>query len=100
MPRRRPASPLEPTFHVDDVLVCKSPDHVKNAVDRSNVGQEGVAEPSALCGALDEAGNISDREDSWDDALGLVGLHQVVEAVVGDGHPGQWYKTESFWLPS
>lgn len=76
-------SPL--TLDVDDILVCKGANHVEDAVDGGNVGQERVTQPGPLGGALYQSSNVSDGQHGRNDALRLVRLDEVIKAFVGHG---------------
>ena len=75
-------------LNVLNIGVLEGADHVEDTVDGANVGEELVAEASALRGAADEAGDIPDLQVG-----GVLGgrvphVAEVVVALVGDGAAG------------
>ena len=77
---------IDAIFDVDDVRVVEGAHDVDDAVDRLDVREEGVTETGSLRGALDETGDVDDLEVGLNDGLGLVVVHEPVEAIVGDVH--------------
>ena len=72
------------TAHVYDVLVVEAADDFHDGFAFADVGEELVAEAFALGGTLHEARDVHEFGDGGDDGLGIVDLHQFVEAAVGD----------------
>jgi hypothetical protein len=55
-----------------------------DTVDGLNVREESVAEAGTLTGTLDQASDVSHSDGGANFTLGLVDLHELVEALVGD----------------
>mmetsp|Transcript_24075 Transcript_24075/g.54019 ORF Transcript_24075/g.54019 Transcript_24075/m.54019 type:complete len:271 (+) Transcript_24075:553-1365(+) len=73
-------------LYVHNVRVLEGTQHVHDAIDSSDVGEERVAKTSALGRSLDKPGNVADLEPGVNDALGVVGLKQPVEPLVRHIH--------------
>ena len=59
-------------LHMGDIGVLKAPDHVDDGIGRADVAQELVAQALALGGALYQAGDIHELDDSGGNLLGLI----------------------------
>jgi hypothetical protein len=76
----------DPAVRVDDVLVGVAAHDVQQRVRLADVGEELVAEPLALVGALDEAGDVVELDRVRDDVRRPHGARDRVEALVGHRH--------------
>mmetsp|Transcript_106 Transcript_106/g.273 ORF Transcript_106/g.273 Transcript_106/m.273 type:complete len:437 (+) Transcript_106:1044-2354(+) len=74
---------------VHHVRVLKRPHHMEDAIHRLNVAQERVPQPLTVCGALDQPGDIRHLQERRHRRLGLVHVHEPIEAVVRDVDPGR-----------
>ena len=70
-------------FDMGDVAVLEAADHVGDRVAFADGGEELVAEPLALRGAADEAGDVDEGEPGRDDLLRAGDLGQHVETGIG-----------------
>lgn len=73
------------TLDVDNLGVVEAADDLEDTVDSANVRQESVAETSTGRCTSGQTGNVNAGEERCDFRLGLVGLTQPVEALIGDG---------------
>src|SRR6478736_5044838 len=71
--------------HVLDVLVHEAADHVDDGVDLADVGEELVAEPFALGGALHQPGDVDELDRGGDRLLRIDDLGELGQARVRDG---------------
>ncbi len=68
---------------VDDVVVGERAHHLADRVRLADVGEELVAQALALARALDDAGDVDERDRRRDDPLAVEDLREDVEARVG-----------------
>ena len=71
---------------MDDVGVVEAADHVNDGVGGPDIGQELVAQPLALGGALHQTGDVHKLHHGGGGLFGLVEVGKPVQAAVGDGH--------------
>ena len=88
---------IDMSVDVHDVVVGEHPHDLADGVALANVGQELVAQPRTLGGALDDSGDVDERHRRRQDALrtehlgqrGQPGIRQRHDALVGlDGGEG------------
>jgi hypothetical protein len=72
------------TFDVDNLSIVEAADDLEDGVDGTNVGKEGIAKTGTGRRTASQTSNIVDGQVCGDDRLGLVLLHQPVEALVWD----------------
>ena len=77
---------IDPALDVGDIVVLEAAHHMGDGVDLADVGQELVAEPLALGGAANEAGDIDERQPRRHDLLGLGELRQRLQPRIGHRH--------------
>ena len=71
---------------VHHVVVGEHPHHLADRVALADVGQELVAQPGALGGALDDPGDVDERHRRGHDLLRVEQLGQLVQPRIGQRH--------------
>ena len=66
-------------------VALEAPDHMGDRVDLPDLAEEPVAEPLALVGVLDEAGDVDELDGGGGDLLGLHEIGEGREASSGTG---------------
>ena len=79
------ADGVHTSIHMDDVVVFKTTQDVKDGISGSDVAQELVSEPLSFARPLHEAGNVHNFHCGGDDILGLHQLRKFVQTRVGHG---------------
>ena len=70
------------TIDVGDVVVVETPRHLADGVGLTNVGEELVAHPLALAGALDDSSNVDEGHRRRNGLGGVEHLRQHVQTLV------------------
>ena len=77
------AGRVDPARDVHDVRVGEPAHHLRDRVRLADVREELVAEPLPLAGALDDAGDVDERDRRGHDLLGVEDLGERLQARVG-----------------
>src|SRR5207245_9846366 len=78
------ADGIERPHDVDDIGVLEATDHMDDGVHFADVGEELIAQPLALRGALHEAGDVDELDNRGNLFLRLDDLVELLETRVGD----------------
>lgn len=76
------------TLNVRNVFIIEAANHLENAIDNADVGQEGVTQTKTSGGTLDQTGDIIHGQDSRHLRLGFVVLAEPVVPLIGDDNGG------------
>ncbi len=80
------AARVEPFVDMDHVGRLEGPDHVADGAHLADGGQELVAEPLTLAGALHQTGDVDEGHRGVDHLLGSEDLGETLDPRIGDGH--------------
>ena len=80
MPMSRMGSVLP--FYMDDVFIIKAAHHMNDCFGAADIGQELVAQPLTMTGALDQTGDVHEFDHSRSGLFGMVQIAQPVQAGV------------------
>ena len=73
-------------FYMDDVFIIKAAHHMNDRFGAADIGQELVAQPLTMTGALDQTGDVHEFDHSRSGLFGMVQIAQPVQAGVWHSH--------------